>query len=112
MSTPTKKEWHDLSLFAGEELEHAEWELRDVARSIEQRIDRVKKAVDWNWEYQNREGGAPFAIYWDDATDEEKSMLDFSAKVMSGWEDAKQMVSQARHLMLQAYELMNKLSME
>ena len=111
MNTPTKKTWQNLTTNIAEDIEHVEWEVRDVLKEAVQRIDNTKNTVGWDWEYMI-EMVQPTAIYWDDATEEDVAMLDYAAKFNHTWSDVSKKIHQARQLLQEAYEEMNKLRME
>lgn len=111
MSTPTKKTWQSLTTNIAEDIEHVEWEIRDVLKEAEQRIDNTKNTVGWDWEYM-MEMVQPTAIYWDDATEEDVSMLDYAAKFNHAWPDVRNKILQARQLLQVACEELNQLRKE
>lgn len=108
METPTKKTWQYLIADIAEDIEHAEWEVRDAHKKAEQRIEDTKDAIDWNWEWYSRDG-TPIAVHWDDATDEDEAMLDYAAKVNHTWPGVSSKISRARQLLQEAYEELNQL---
>lgn len=112
MSTPTKKTWQSLTFNIAEDIEHVEWEVRDVLKEADQRIDNTKNTIEWDWDYCEYPEETPCAIYWDDATDEDKAMLDYAAKFQHSWYGVRQKVAQARQLLQEAYEELNQLRME
>lgn len=102
MNTPTKKTWQSLITIIAEEIEHAEWEVRDVQEEAEQRINNTKNTVDWDWEWYTR-NGTPVAYHWDDATEEHVQMLDYAAKFNHAWPEVRKKILQARQLLQVAY---------
>ena len=108
MSTPTKKTWKSMATNIAEDIEHVEWEVRDVLKEAEQRIENTKNTVGWDWEYHVRDG-VPHATIWDDATDEDVAMLDYAAKFNYVWPDAYSKIHQARKLLQQACDELNQL---
>lgn len=111
MSTPTKKTWQSLTVNIAEDIEHVEWEVRDVLKEAEQRIDNTKNTVGWDWDYHVLDGVSHAAI-WDDATEEDVTMLDYAAKFNYTWPDVSKKIHQARQLLQEAYEELNQLRME
>ena len=111
MSTPTKKTWQELTTLVAEDIEHGEWEVRDVQREAEQRIESVKNTVDWDWAFHIQQD-TPVPALWDDATEEDVAMLGYAAKFNSTWYEVNKKIHDARQLLQQAYEQLNKLRME
>lgn len=111
MSTLTKKTWQSLTVNIAEDIEHVDWEVRDVLKAAEQRIDNTKNTIQWDWDSYVRDG-VPHAVYWDDATGEDAAMLDYAAKFNYVWPDASRKIHQARQLLQEAYEELNQLRME
>lgn len=111
MSTPTKKTWQSLAINIAEDIEHVEWEVRDVLKEAEQRIDNTKNTIQWDWESYVRDG-VPHAVHWDDATEEDAAMLDYAAKFNYTWPNVSRKIHQARQLLQEAYEELNELRKE
>ena len=49
---------------------------------------------------------------WEDATEEDVAMLGYAAKFNSTWYEVNKKIHDARQLLQQAYEQLNKLRME
>lgn len=111
MDTPTKKTWQSMTTNIAEDIEHVEWEVRDVLKEAEQRIEKTKNTVGWDWEWYYRDG-SPVAYQWEDATEEDAAMLDYAAKFNHAWSDVSNKIHQARQLLKEAYEELNQLRME
>ena len=109
MSTLTKKSWQSIAANAADEIEHLEWEVRDARKEILQRIENTKSIIDWSWDTCKGENGQTAAVYWDDANDDEKAMLDQYAKFDDIWFDARKKLEQARVLLEEAYTSLNSI---
>lgn len=80
MNEPTKKDWCQLANNAASWINDAMVEIVGTLCRISQEQKDLKNAIDWNWEVFNDADGQPKAVYWDDATEEERDMLDYFAK--------------------------------
>lgn len=111
MSTPTKKNWQSLTTNIAEDIEHVEWEVRDVLKEAEQRIENTKNTIGWDWDYFVCDG-VIYADVWDAAIEEEEGMLDYAAKFNYTWSDVSRKIHQARQLLQDAFNELNELRME
>lgn len=77
------------------------------------RIGRERRdlmdTIDWNWETYKDADGTTKAIYWDDATEKDRQMLDYFAKFDQLQGDVKEKMRQAVSLITECKELMNVL---
>lgn len=64
---------------------------------------------DWNWETYKDADGTTKAIYWDDATEKDRQMLDYFAKFDQLQGDVMEKMRQAVSLITECKELMNGL---
>lgn len=104
----TKKTWQSLTTNIVGEIEQVELKIRDILKESEQRIKKTKKTVDWDWDYMI-EMVQPTAIYWDNATEEDITMLDYATKFNHTWREVSKKLHQARQLLVEAHEDLNKL---
>lgn len=108
MNEPTKKTWLDLTMVIADELEDLERKVRDAQKMAERRIEETKSMVDWDWEYTAAHGEVHAAI-WDDATDDERAMLDYAARFNVLWPFVQAKIDDARQQLFDAYALLDLL---
>lgn len=77
MAKVTINDWRSFVDTYKEQLEEMREQLGLVIKHMKERVELLKEREDWEWKF-NIYNGEPRAEYWDNATAEEREMLDFA----------------------------------
>lgn len=110
MNVPTKNDWIQLADCTASYIEDIDMDVDFYILKINNESKKLKKTIDWSWKVFSDADGQPKAEYWDDATEEEREMLDYFAK----YEYAKQSVlvklDQIQFLIGECKEIMKEIN--
>lgn len=106
MKVPTKYDWSQLIDCTASYLEDIDMDVDFYIAKIDNESKKLKGAIDWSWEIFSDADGQPKAVYWDDATEEEREMLDYFAKFEYAKQDVLVKLEQALNLIQRSKEIM------
>ena len=95
MNAPTKKDWLNITANNAHELYNMAEEVSEALSSFLGEIRKLEDSIRWSWERYADADGEPKAVYWDNATAEERAMLDYYAKLKSAEQFVKNQLIQA-----------------
>ncbi len=78
MANVTINDWRSFADTYTEQLEEMLNQIRLIKKHMNERVELLKMREDWQWR-MNIQDGEPRAEYWDNATAEEREMLDYAA---------------------------------
>lgn len=110
MNEPTKKDWSQLAKYVESWINDAVVEIGTDISAIDSECRFLKRAIDWDWEVFTDADGQPKAVYWDDATEEERDMLDYFAKFEYAKRDVLKKLKQALDLTVECEEIMKTIT--
>ena len=112
MKQITENDWWQLSDSAASWIEDAELEVMRTCNRISREKKDLQDTIDWNWETFMDPDGNTKAVYWDDATEKDRQMLDYFAKFDNAQRDVMEKLRQAVSLIGECKEIMNGLVKE
>lgn len=110
MNVPTKNDWSQLVKTSESCIENAVEEIGFNITHIYNECEKLKKRIDWSWEVFTDADGQPKAVYWDDATEEEREMLDYFAKFEYAKRDVIKKLKQALELTVECHGIMHEIT--
>lgn len=110
MNEPTKKDWIQLANSAVSCINDAVVEVGVDISHIKYECEKLKGSIDWSWEVFTDADGQPKAVYWDDATEEEREMLDYFAKFEYAKQDVMKKLKQALDITVECEEIMKTIT--
>lgn len=109
MMVPTKNDWSQLAKDTESWIKDAVEEIGNDISAIDCEFRGLQKVINWDWEVFTDVNGQPKAVYWDDATEEEREMLDYFAKFEHAKRDVLKKLKQALDLTVECTGIMNEI---
>lgn len=109
MKQITEYDWWQLADRAASWIDDAEVTVMCTCNRISRERKDLMETIDWNWETYKDADGSTKAVYWDDATEKDRQMLDFFAKFDQVQHDVMEKMRQAVSLIAECKEFMNGL---
>lgn len=109
MMVPTKNDWNQLAKDTQSWIEDAVGEIGIDISNIDCEFRDLQKVIDWDWEVFTDADSQPKAVYWDNATEEEREMLDYFAKFEYAKRDVLKKLKQALDLTVECTGIMNEI---
>ncbi len=110
MNVPTENDWWQLADSAASWIDDAEVAVMRTCNRISSERKDLMNAIDWSWETFTDADGQPKAVYWDDATEKERQMLDYFARFDHVQCDVMEKLRQAVSLIGECKESMNAIT--
>ena len=110
MNVPTKYDWSQLADCTASYLEDVDMDVDFYISKIDNESKKLKNSIDWSWEVFTDADGQPKAVYWDDATEEEREMLDYFAKYEYAQRNVIEKMKQALNLIGECKDIMNDIT--
>lgn len=110
MMVPTKNDWSKLAKDTESWIEDAVAELGIDISAIDCEFRKLQKVIDWDWEVYTDADCQPKAVYWDNATEEEREMLDYFAKFEYAKREVIKKLKQALNLTFECTGIMHEIT--
>lgn len=110
MNVPTKNDWSQLAKNTESWIEGTLVQVGADIFLIYGNSEKLKKRIDWSWEVFTDADGQPKAVYWDDATEKEREMLDYFAKYEYAQRNVIEKMKQALALIAECKQIMKEIT--
>ena len=107
MKQITEYDWWQLADRAASWIDDAEVTVMRTCNRISRERKDLMETIDWNWETYKDADGSTKAVYWDDATEKDRQMLDFFAKFDEVQHAVMEKMRKAERLSAEGREIKN-----